>query len=72
MRYSHRNNEKESPTVEGLYILVGVFCGHPGNYALVYNEATATVNKIDDEWEHPVSECDGQWWGPVLFGDNAP
>lgn len=69
--YSHRNGEKEPPTVEGGYFFLGFYAGKIWNYFFLYDgthwdaEGSDTVTRIDDEWEIEFDKMDGHWWGPV-------
>lgn len=76
-RYSHRNGEKQPPTVEGAYWFLGKY-NRPSdwNYMFFYFPSPDMPNHVtrpDDEWEIPFTDLDGRWWGPVHipFGDTT-
>lgn len=69
--YIHRNGQKEPPTIDGFYWFLGSRNGRHWHYMFIYTgeafpDCKTTVTAIDDEWEIPFGELDGQWWGPIV------
>lgn len=72
--YTHRNGERDAPTVEGIYWFKGKI--HHRDYA----HDAAGLKSVSEHWryeghenwlveseesEHPLKDAEGQWWGPI-------
>lgn len=67
MQYSHRNGESEPPTMAGHYW----FKGRRSRWKIQHLLWVVMVDKhsygvvVSSDMCIPVSEYEGQWWGPI-------
>ncbi len=71
MTYTHRNGEKEAPTVMGVYWFRGQYSNseiQQNLYRLQHYPETGDwvcVDTFGSEDTYHSHEFNGQWWGPV-------
>lgn len=66
--YSHRNGEREAPTIDGYYWFDGEIPElnslHPSQRRII---AEVLHGAFLSDYQMPdVNECKGRWWGPVV------